>query len=145
MSIKLPKLNSITVSGRLTRDGEVRYLPNGTAVYKCSIAIDDGYFDKNSNQWVNQPVFMDVSVWSKQGEKAANELKKGSPVIVEGKLKQNAYTTQDGQNRRATEIVAQRVSCLEYADDTKQSSQDVQTEKSTNNAKTKYVNDEVPF
>jgi single-strand DNA-binding protein len=144
--MKFPRLNSMTVSGRLTRDGELKFLPNGTAVFGFSIAIDDGYFDKQPNQWVNQPVFMDVAVWSKQGEKLANEVKKGSPVIVEGKLKQRAYTTQDGQNRRVTEIVANRVHCLEYSEDKSEETGNKQQQSANAKPEPKtYNQEEVPF
>lgn len=149
MSLKLPKLNSITVAGRLTREGETRYLPNGNAVFNFSIAIDDGYWDKQSNQWVSTPVFMDVTVWGKQAEKLNSEVKKGSPVIVEGKLKQRAYTAKDGQNKRITEIVASRVSCLEYSGEM-QASQEKETQSYSYSSKDKqpepdYVNSDVPF
>jgi single-strand DNA-binding protein len=113
MDLKFPRLNRIVVSGRLTRDGEVRYLPNGNAVFHCSIAIDDGYWDKQSNQWVSLPVYMDVTVWGAQGEKIGNVIKKGSPIIVEGRLRQRSYTTQEGQNRRITEINADKIHSLE--------------------------------
>ena len=114
MELKFPRINTLTVSGRLTRDGELRYLPSGTAVFHCSIAIDDGYWDKQANQWVDQPIYLDLDIWGAQGEKLSNTLRKGSPIIVEGRLKQRAYTTPEGQNRRITEMYAEKVHSLEY-------------------------------
>lgn len=159
MELKFPRINTLTVSGRLTRDGELRYLPSGTAVFHCSIAIDDGYWDKQANQWVDQPIYMDMDVWGAQGEKLSNTLRKGSPVIVEGRLKQRAYTTPEGQNRRITEMHAEKVHSLEYTktegssyDDGNQSSQQSNNNPVSTNTKAQaqrpepdFINDDVPF
>ncbi len=160
MDLKFPRLNRLVVSGRLTRDGEIRYLPSGRAVFNCSIAIDDGYWDKQSNQWVSQPVYMDVTVWGPQGEKIGNVIKKGSPVIVEGSLRQRAYTTQDGQNRRITEINADKIQSLEqnrmddnynsgnnggYNNAPQNNYQNNQTNTSEKRPEPDFINDDVPF
>ena len=113
MDLRFPKLNSLIVSGRLTRDSELKYTPNGSAVLRCSIAIDDGYWDKQANQWVDQTVFMDSNVWGPQAERLSNTLKKGSPVIIEGRLKQHAYTSPEGQNKRFTDIHIDKIQSLE--------------------------------
>ncbi|OQX93146.1 MAG: hypothetical protein B6I17_04065 [Tenericutes bacterium 4572_104] len=113
MDLRLPRLNKIVVSGRLTRDGELRYTSTGTAIFNCGIAIDEGYWDKQSNQWVNQPIFMNVSLWGLQAERMSALLKKGSPVVIEGGLRQSSYTTKDGQNRTTTEIRADKIQSLE--------------------------------
>ena len=162
MDLKFPRINRIVVSGRLTRDGELRYLPNGNAVFHCSIAIDDGYWDKQSSQWVSQPVFMDTTVWGPQGEKISNVIKKGSPVIVEGRLKQHSYTTQDGQNRRVTEINADKIQSLEQnrvdnnysagnnggynnAPKNNNNQQNKPVTKSDSRPEPDFINDDVPF
>ncbi len=159
MDLRFPKLNSLTVSGRLTRDSELRYTPNGSAVLKCSLAIDDGYWDKQANQWVDQTVFMDINVWGPQAERLSNTLKKGSPVIVEGSLKQHTYTAQDGQNRKVTDIHVIKIQSLEYTNkadnnsynDSNNSNQ--QSNYNQNNNETAqnnrpepdFINDDVPF
>lgn len=163
MDLRFPKLNSLTVSGRLTRDSELKYTPNGSAVLRCSIAIDDGYWDKQANQWVEQTIFMDTNVWGPQAERLSNTLKKGSPVIIEGRLKQHSYTTQDGQNRTITDIYVDKIQSLEttnrtdnnsYADNNnsnQQSNQNQNNNQSSNDrAQTKrpepdFISDDVPF
>jgi single-strand DNA-binding protein len=159
MDLKFPKLNSLTISGRLTRDSELKYTPNGAAVLQCGLAIDDGYWDKNAKQWVDQTIFMDVKVWGPQAERLSNTLKKGSPVIVEGRLKQHTYTTQDGQNRKITDIHVDRIQSLEttnrtdnnsYDDNNNSNQQSNQSQNNNEKAQTKrpepdFVNDDVPF
>ena len=167
MELKFPRLNSLTISGRLTRDSELRYTPNGAAVLHCGLAIDDGYWDKNANQWVDRTIFMDIDVWGPQAEKFSNILKKGSPVIVEGRLKQHTYTAQDGQNKKVTDIHVDRIQSLEATNRTddnsyagnnnsnQHSNQNQYNNQSTNEntnekAQTKrpepdFVNDDVPF
>lgn len=159
MELKFPRVNSLTVSARLTQDGELRYLPSGVAVFKCSIAIDDGYWDKQANQWVDQAVFMNIDIWGPQGERFSKILRKGSPIIVEGSLKQSAYTTPEGQNRRMTSIHVNRLHSLESnrtegssyddGDNTSQRS-NYNQENDNNKGQTKrpepdFINDDVPF
>ncbi len=164
MDLRFPKLNSLIVSGRLTRDGELRYTPSGAAVLRCNIAIDDGYWDKQANQWVDRAVFMDINIWGPQAERLNNTLKKGSPVLVEGRLQQHSYTTQDGQNRRITDIHVTKIQSLEtnktdgnsYDDNNynQQSNSGQQNNYNQNNNERSqqtsrpepdFVNDDVPF
>lgn len=118
MDLRFPRLNSLIISGRLTRDSELRYIPNGSAVLHCSLAIDDGYWDKNANQWVDRAIFMEIDIWGAQAEKLSNTLKKGSPVVVEGRLKQHTYTTPEGQNRKVTDIHVDKIQSLEITNRT---------------------------
>lgn len=114
MDLKLPRLNRVIISGRLCRDPELRYTSSNSAVMSLCVAVDDGYFDKQSNQWIDRAIFMNGSVWGLQAEKLKNSLRKGSAVIVEGRLKQNSYTTQDGQNRVTIEFVADKIQNLDH-------------------------------
>ncbi len=161
MDLKFPRLNLLTVSGRLTRDGELRYTPSGSAVLRCNIAIDDGYWDKQANQWVDRAVFMDINIWGAQAERLNNTLRKGSPVIVEGRLQQHSYTTQDGQNRRITDIYVNKIQSLEsnktdgnsyddnnYSQDNnynQNNQSNNQKPQQTNRPEPDFVNDDVPF
>ncbi len=159
MDLKFPRLNSIIVSGRLTRDSELRYTPNGSAVLRCGMAIDDGYWDKQANQWVDRAVFMDINVWGAQAERLSNTLKKGSPIIVEGRLRQHSYTTQEGQNRQITDIYVDKIQSLEmtnkadnnsYGDNNYSNQQSNYNQQNEEKAQSKrpepdFVNDDVPF
>ena len=110
--IKFPRLNSVLISGHVTRDVELRYTPKGTAVARVGIAFNRVY-QNNEGAWVEEASFMDVSVWGKQAELCSERLRKGSPVIFEGYLKTSMYNDKDNQQRKFVEIVANRVHYLE--------------------------------
>jgi single-strand DNA-binding protein len=110
--LRLPKINAITISGRLTRDVELRYTPTGTPVARLSLAFDRNYRDA-SGEWKQESSFIDVVVWEKRAEQCAQTLHKGSPIMIEGYLKTRSYIDKDNNNRKITEIVAQRVHFLE--------------------------------
>ena len=80
--------NRVIVMGNLTRDPEVRYLPSGQAVCDLGVAVNERV--KKDNEWVDQPTFLDVTFWEKQAETAGQYLRKGNPVLVEGKLRQES-------------------------------------------------------
>jgi single-strand DNA-binding protein len=109
--LRFPKINTVILSGRLTRDVELRYLPNGTPVAKLSLAFDRSY--QKDGEWQQDTSYIDVTVWSKRGEQCAEYLHKGSPVLVEGYLRTHSYVDSNNQNRKSTEIVAYKVSFLE--------------------------------
>jgi single-strand DNA-binding protein len=109
---------SITVIGRLGRDPEMRYLPNGDPVTSFSIATDRAYNDRNG-QKVKETTWFRVSVFGKQAENANQYLSKGKMVLVEGRLKPDPksggpqiFTKQDGSSGSSFEIVAQTVRFL---------------------------------
>ena len=108
--LQLPKTNIVILAGRLTKDVELRFTPNGTPVAKLSLAFDRSY--QKDGEWQQETSYLDVVVWEKRGEKCAEKLKKGSPVLVEGYIKTRSYE-KDGINRKVTEIVAHKVSFLE--------------------------------
>jgi len=112
--LKMPRCNSIQVSGRLTRDPELRQIPSGTAICDFGIAVDDGFGDKQKTYFFN------VKVWGDQGERVAGELKKGYPVIIDGKLTSNNFDDKDGNKRTAYDIIAFRVQCLRWANNGEQ-------------------------
>ena len=109
--LRFPKINTIIISGRLTRDVELRYIPSGTAVAKLSIAFDRSY--QKNGEWQQETSYLDVVVWSKRGEQCAESLHKGSPVVVEGYIRTRSYVDSNNQNRKITEIVSNKISFLE--------------------------------
>lgn len=102
-------LNVVVVSGNLTRDAEVRSLANDNSVTKLRLAVNDRYKDRDSGEWKDRPYFFDVTVWGKQGENVARYCGKGSPVCVHGRLTWREWQADDGTNRQAIEIVAEKV------------------------------------
>ncbi len=98
-------LNVISVTGRLTRDPELRATASGKSVCSFRIAVN-GFKDGDTT-------FLDVSAWGKTGEASAQYLSKGSKVAVAGRLQIREWETQDGEPRTAVEIVANDVSFIE--------------------------------
>lgn len=99
-------LNRVTLIGNLGQDPEIRYLENGVAVGRFSLATTDGYRDKDGN-WQNRPTeWHNVVVWRNLAERAEKELKKGMAVYVEGQINYRTYDDKDGVQRKTTDILA---------------------------------------
>jgi len=103
-------LNRIILIGRLTRDPEMRYTPSGKSVTSFTLAVDRPYV---SQQGSRETDFIDIVVWGKLAETVVNHLGKGRLVAVEGRLQIRSYETQDGQKRKAAEVVADNVRFLD--------------------------------
>lgn len=94
------ELNKVFLVGNLTRDPEVRYLPQtGSAVTEFDIAVSRSYKDK-SNEKREETMFIRVTTFSKLAEICGEYLKKGRAVFVEGRLKQDAWEAKDGTGKR---------------------------------------------
>jgi single-strand DNA-binding protein len=104
-------INSVVVTGNLTRDPELRSTPSGTSVCKLRVAVNSRRKDQ-SGEWVDKPNYFDVTVWGAQGENCANYLSKGRPVAVQGRLDWREWEAQDGSKRQAVEIIADSVQFL---------------------------------
>jgi single-strand DNA-binding protein len=109
---------SLTIIGRLGRDPEMRYMPNGDPVTSFSVATDRQYNDRNG-QKVKETTWFRVSVFGKQAETVNQFLSKGKMVLVEGRLRADpktggpaTFTRQDGSTGSAFEIVANTVRFL---------------------------------
>jgi single-strand DNA-binding protein len=100
-------LNSVILIGRLTRDPELKYTTNGTAVCRFSLAVQRKY-----NR--DEVDFIDIVAWRGLAENCANYLAKGRLVAVEGRLQVRTYEGQDGQKRKVTEVIAEDVRFLEW-------------------------------
>ncbi|MDR1615926.1 MAG: single-stranded DNA-binding protein [Syntrophomonadaceae bacterium] len=99
-------LNKIILIGRLTRDPELKYTPNGVAVCSFTLAVDRKY-NKNDTD------FIDIVVWRGLAENCANYLHKGRLTAVDGRLQIRTYETQEGQKRKVAEVIADDVRFLE--------------------------------
>ncbi len=113
--LKLPRLNKAIVVGRITRDLELKYTPNGTAVINFTIAVDRRYKDE-SGEWQTSTSFIDVVAWTYQAENVSKNARKGSAVLVEGRIETRSYVDSNNINRKAFEIVAENVQALEWPD-----------------------------
>jgi len=113
-------LNKIILIGRLTDDPELRYTSNGTAVCNFTIAVQRPF--KNSGGDYDTD-FIDHVIWRKQAETIADRCFKGQLVATEGRLQVRSYETDEGYNRRVSEVVANDVRFLEWPDNEGENSQ----------------------
>ena len=90
--------NKVVLVGNLTKDIELRYLPSGSAVATSSVATSHKYKSASGEQ-KDEVCFLDFTIFGKTGEIANQYLKKGSKVLLEGRLKFEQWTAQDGSNR----------------------------------------------
>ncbi|GBF35433.1 single-stranded DNA-binding protein [Desulfocucumis palustris] len=108
--------NKIILIGRLTREPELRYTPNGTPVSKFTLAVDR----RVSKQGEKEADFIDIVTWQKKAEVCANYLGKGRLVAVEGRLQIRSYEDNQGIRRKAAEVVAETVKFLDRAKESQQ-------------------------
>ena len=99
-------MNKFIGVGRLVKDPEIRYSQSGTAVANFNIAISSGYGEHK------QTDFIPVVAFKNLAEIVGNNLKKGSQVLVEGRMQVRSYETQEGQKRRITEVIVQNIEFL---------------------------------
>ena len=102
------EINTVTVSGNLTRDPELRNLPSGQAVCSLRIAHNERFKD-GSGEWADRAAYFDVTVWSGLGEWMGRNLSKGQKVVVSGRLRWREWDTPEGQKRQAVDITADSV------------------------------------
>ena len=107
----MANLNKVFLIGNLTRDPELRYTPNGTAVANLGLAVNRRFKD-SSGELKEEVCFLTVTVWDKQAEACCQYLQKGRPVFVEGVLQSRFWETNDGQKRSAIDVRAERVQFL---------------------------------
>lgn len=112
-------LNKVMIIGRLGREPELKYTQSGSPVCTFSVATDESYTD-NSGQKVEKAEWHRIVVFQKAAENCSQYLAKGSLVFIEGRLETRKWQDQQGQDRFATEIKAQRVQFLDKKDGQRQ-------------------------
>ena len=100
-------LNEVVISGRLTRDAELRQTPSGTSVTDIIVA-SNRIWSKDSDKQ-EEATFVDVTIWGKQAESLAQYLTKGRHVMLTGRLKLNKWETDEGDRRSKLTVVAEKV------------------------------------
>lgn len=106
----MASFNRVILVGNLTRDIELKYTPGGTAVTDIGMAVNDRR-KSASGEWVDETTFVDVTLWGRTAEVASEYLSKGSPILVEGRLKLDSWET-DGQKRSKLRVVCERMQML---------------------------------
>lgn len=102
--------NRVILVGNLTRDVEVRYTGSQLAVTDIGLAVNDRR-KSQSGEWVDETTFVDITLWGRTAEVAGEYLSKGSPVLIEGRLKLDTWET-DGQKRSKLKVVGEKMQML---------------------------------
>ena len=101
-------VNKVIIGGNLVRDPEVKYTQSGKVVCQFTLAINEGYGDKQTTQ------FVPIVVWGKIAELCGNSLTKGQRALVDGRLQIRSYEAKDGSGKRwVTEVIANSVQFLD--------------------------------
>ena len=101
--------NTTTICGNLTREPEIRYTKEGQATTQLGVAVNRRWQDKTSGEWQEATSFFDVVCWRDLAENVALSLSKGMRVVVNGRLEQRSWETDDGEHRSKVEIVADEI------------------------------------
>lgn len=103
--------NRVVIMGNVTRDPEVRKLPAGTSVATLSVALDEKYRNQ-AGETVERTCFVEVVAWGAQAENCGKYLKKGSPVLIDGRLQYEEWEGKNGERRNKLKVRAESVQFL---------------------------------
>jgi len=106
----VPGFNKVILMGNLTKNPELRYTPNGTPVTNFGLAVNRRF--RQAEELKEEVCFIDIVVFGKQAEHCGQYLSKGNGVVVDGRLQQRRWETEDGQKRSKHEVVAQTITFL---------------------------------
>ena len=108
----MASVNKVILLGRLGSDPEVRYTQSGDAVVNLSVATSEQWKDKATGNMKDQTEWHRVGIFGKPAEVAAQYLKKGSQIYVEGKIRYKKYNDKDGVERLSVEILSESFKML---------------------------------
>jgi len=106
----MASFNRVILVGNLTRDIELKYTQSGLAVTDIGLAVNDRR-KSQTGEWVEETTFVDVTLWGRTAEVASEYLNKGSPILIEGRLKLDTWETE-GQKRSKLRVVGERMQML---------------------------------
>jgi single-strand DNA-binding protein len=109
--LKMPDINSVMIVGNLTTDPSFRKTSNGTPVANFYIASNRRFKD-NTGQWRENVCYVGVVAWYKLAESCAENLHKGSAILVDGELQSRVWKNEDGTTKNVVEIKARRIQFL---------------------------------
>ena len=95
----MANFNKVIIAGNLTRDPELRYTPKGVAVARITLAVNRTYTPSEGGEKKEEVTFVDVDVWNRQAEVIAQYMKKGRPLLVEGRLKQDSWEDKNTKQK----------------------------------------------
>lgn len=103
--------NRVILMGNVTRDIEVKYLQSGTAVTEMGLAVNDKRKNPQTGEWIEEVTFVDVTCWGRTAEIAGEYLSKGSPVLIDGRLKLHTWE-KEGQKHSKLRVVCENLRLL---------------------------------
>ena len=106
----MASFNRVVLVGNLTREVELRRTPQGTAVTDIGLAVNERV--KKNDEWVEEVNFFDVTLWGRTAEVASEYLAKGSSVLIEGRLKYETWSQEDGTKRSKVKVVGEKMQML---------------------------------
>src|SRR5258708_39138170 len=98
--------NSLTISGNMTRDPEMRYTPSGVSKVSFGVAVNRSWRNQQTQEWDEQTSFFNVVAWRQLAENVGASLAKGSRVVVTGRLEPRSWATEQGEQRSIVALVA---------------------------------------
>jgi single-strand DNA-binding protein len=101
--------NTVTLVGNVTRDPELRFTPSGAAKLTLGLAVNRRWQNRQSNEWEEQTSFFNIIAWRDLAENAAESITKGTRIIVNGRLEQRSWETEQGDKRSVVEVVADEI------------------------------------
>ena len=102
----MPSYNKVILIGNLTRDPDLRFLPNNTAVCDIGLAVNDRFKNKDTDQWEDRPNFVDCTAFGRSAEAISKHFSKGAPIFIEGKLRFEQWDDREtGKKRSKLKIV----------------------------------------
>ena len=134
----MANFNKVILVGNLTRDIELRETPGGASVADAGLAVNDRR--KQGDDWVDETSFVDLTLWGRTAENAAEYLSKGSPILVEGRLKQDSWENDKGEKRTKLKVVVDKLQFLSNKGEKKEEPQ-----AETVGAGTPSKGDDIPF
>jgi len=146
-------MNRAILVGRLTKDPELRYTPNGVAVANFTVAVNRPFKNQAGEQEAD---FINCVAWRKQAENLANYMCKGNLIGVDGRIQTRSYENQEGKRVWVTEVLAESIQFLEYKKDSESDrglvqqeqlaqSQQVETPFENEAEQIDISNDDLPF
>jgi len=97
----MASFNKVILVGNLTRDPELRYTPKGTAVARITLAVNRTYTSGEGGEKKEEVSFVDVDIWGRQAEVISQYMKKGRPLLVEGRLKQDTWEDKNTKQKQS--------------------------------------------
>lgn len=136
-------LNKVMIIGNLGSDPETKAMPSGTQVANISVATSESWTDKQSGEKQERTEWHRIAFFGRLAEIAAQYLRKGSKVYVEGSIRTRKWTDKDGKDRYSTEIIAQELQMLDGkpAETRSEPRQEARREETKNDE----FGDEIPF